>query len=392
MHFLNIGMFQAGFPDPDGTTTAVAGLARALVGRGHRVTVYGCGSPSNAFVPPDGLTIRLYQGHGSFGGFGVPRALLGAIRSNSDALDLLMLNSMFSPSNTRISAAARGAGIPYIVCPHDPYHPALLRKHRWRKVVYGALFERPLLRRAAAVQVLSASHIRHLRSYGIGVTAVVVPNGFFPGDVPNIDIVRLSGDPALLFLGRIDSQHKGHDLLIRALGILRAAGRLPDRLRVHFVGSPQHGTGALQRLADSLGVGAHLEIHGRVPDPVRWGMLAGCDALLLCSRYDGFGLVALEAMLCERAVFVSSEAGISEWVRDARCGFVFDPDPPLIAESLAGALARRFEWADLGRHGRHFAEAHMTWHQMAARAESQYLQLLAERRSAVIAEPAPAGR
>ncbi len=375
---LRIGNFQAGFPEPDGTTTAVTGLSRALAARGHDVTIYGCGKGSAGQQTP-GLGALIFHSQ-TRNPFAVPRELIARLQANKDQLDLLILNSMFHPSNIAVARAARRGRIPYIVCPHDPYHPLLLRKNRWRKAVYGLLFERPMLRRAAAVQLLSPAHEQHLRAFGIAVPGVTVPNGIHDSDVPaEGPHETLAGDPALLVLGRIDSAHKGQDLLIRALRVLSDRGALPPGLRVHVAGPADDRESDLIHLAKQLRVDGFLEFHGRVPDAVRWSMLRSCDALALCSRYDGFGLVVLEAMLCGRPVLVSDQAGVVDWVRKARCGFDFEPEPVSIAGALEQALAARADWSVMGERGRRFVREWMSWDRMAEMAERQYTSILDQR-------------
>ena len=323
----------------------------------------------------------------------IPAKLAGAISPRCGQVNLFFLNSMFHPANVAVANAARSAGIPYVVCPHDPYHPKLLKKNWLRKLIYGFLFEKPLLRRSAAVQLLSPGHEQHLRAYGIRVPAVTVPNGFHADELPpELSRGALAGDPALLVLGRVDPQHKGHDLLLQALATMRRRGQLPASLKVHIVGSQKEHGAEIARLAEKLLLTQFLVFHGRVSEEIRWGMLNACDALLLCSRYDGFGLVVLEAMLCGRPVLVSDQAGVVDWVRQARCGVDFSPEAGSIASALAHFLEEREKWQEMGERGRSFARSRMTWDTMAQVAEQQYCGLLdplSARNRPVIVEPMP---
>ena len=74
------------------------------------------------------------------------------------------------------------------------------------------------------------------------------------------------------------------------------------------------------------------------------GLLARCDALVLPSAQDGFGLVVLEAMACGLPVIVSDRVGAADCVEEGRNGFVFPFRDP-------GALADRLKWfmADASR-------------------------------------------
>ena len=351
---LHIGFFQAGYPVPDGTTTAVHGLANGLALAGHQVTIYGCGRPTADSVSHShpNVTERLYPSEFRKP-FQVPRELLDRLRENQERLDLLIINTMFNPPNRAVARAARRGNIPYVISPHDPYHPKLLEKNRWRKFLYAALVERPLLRRAAAVQILSAAHDRFLRQFGYNGLTVVVPNGFDAASLPEPTHAKLdlAGDPSFLFLGRLDVDHKGLDLLVRAFARAARLGAIPPSAALNFVGPDKGDRVLLERIAAEESVSNRLKFFGRVSNEERWAALRSASLLFLPSRYDGFGLVALEAMLSAKPVVVSREAGIAAWVEEAQCGFLAEPDVHSLAEAWERAMKARPAWAEYGERG-----------------------------------------
>jgi glycosyltransferase involved in cell wall biosynthesis len=379
---LHIGYFQSGYPVPDGTTTAVHGLSLALTRLGHRVTIYGCGEAerNEEFSSNANLQVLLFPRRFA-NPFRVPRPLLDRLERNEEKLDLLVINLMFNPPNLAVARAARRGGIPYVVSPHDPYHPELLKKNRFRKVMYGALFERPLLRRASAVQILAPDHARFLRQFGFAGTILVVPNGFDSSSIPpsrsqTSSTSRLSDGPRFLCLGRLDMHHKGLDLLIEGFASGLQSGALPPSASLTFVGSDGGDLGKLRDLASLRCVEPRIEFTGRVPDKTRWDMLQDCDVLVLCSRYDGFGLVALEAMLAGKPLIVSREAGISGWVEKAGCGILVEPSAASICSGFAEAMKVREQWSEIGERGRSFAHQNLTWDHMGRRAAHCYLTLM----------------
>lgn len=379
---MHIGYFQSGFPVPDGTTTAVHGLALGLARRGLRVTIYGCGPEDelHRLASHSNLRVQIFPGP-SLRGFSVRHALTGRIAANADGLDLFVINTMFNPPCISIGKAARKGGIPYLVSPHDPYHPELLKKNWLRKRLYMTLFEGPLLKKAAAVQVLSAEHARWLNRFGVR-TAVVIPNGFYPDEAEDgsetattrLD-VQLYGDPRFLCLGRLDAHHKGLDLVIRGFASAMRAGLLPQSATVNFVGRGAGDVEMLKRIAANEGVAEQVKFLGEVSDQTRRTMLRDCDTLLLCSRYDGFGLVVLEAMLRAKPVVVSREAGIAASVERAGAGIIAEPSVTGIRAALAECMSRRSEWTTLGANGKSYAHQYMTWDRIADHAAECYRQL-----------------
>lgn len=378
MNLGHIGVFLNGYPDPDGTTTAVRGLNRALARLGYAITIYCSGHhlPEPETDLPSFRVVHYERQRDH--ALHVPEPLCKRIRSNEDAVDFLVLHAMFSPGTAIVSRAARAAAIPYVVCPHDPYHPLLLLKHRFRKLVYQSFVEKPMLSRAAAIQVLDRRHAAYLAAFGIRTPIVVVPNGFDPDEAPSPQGSRLQlpGDPSFLCLGRLDIYHKGLDLLIEALSLGLRRGKLPRTLVVNFAGPENSSRERLERMAAQRGVAENINFAGRLSSVDRWAALRSCDVSILCSRFDGFGLSALETMVIGRPLILSVETGIYPWAREARCGFFVKPTAESIAEGLAQAVQSRSVWDIMGARGRAFAWSQMTWNRAATFAHEEYQALL----------------
>jgi glycosyltransferase involved in cell wall biosynthesis len=351
--------------------------------KGYQVTIYGCGPEKylDRLETHANLDVHLFE-RPSGKKFWSSRELVERLRRNGDGVDLLVIHAMFNPPNISVARAARRADIPYILCPHDPYHPELLKKNRFRKKLYVSLFERPMIQRAAGIQVLAPEHAQWVRPLGAR-SVVLVPNGFNPdGYLEHVpcrpDAGRwLQGDPALLSLGRLDVHQKGLDLLIRGFATALHTGGLTSGAALNFVGRDTRGIGELSKLAAGYGIAKHVNFLGEVTDEARAEILSECDALVLCSRFDGFALVVLEAMLAAKPVLVSREAGIATWVERAGAGVTTSPEPQSIRDALIELSRLRPNWKTIGENGRRYAHEHMTWSQVADGAVRAYTQVLA---------------
>jgi glycosyltransferase involved in cell wall biosynthesis len=155
--------------------------------------------------------------------------------------------------------------------------------------------------------------------------------------VPEVPVERArpsSEQPVIGSLGRLDSQ-KGYDVLLRALVEV-------PRARVVIVGDgPERGR--LERLASELGVADRFEILGWRDDARRF--LGGFDIFTLPSRYEGFPLSIVEAMLARTPVVASNVASIPEAVEHGHTGLLVPPDDP---SALAAALQKVLDMEDRG--------------------------------------------
>jgi glycosyltransferase involved in cell wall biosynthesis len=158
--------------------------------------------------------------------------------------------------------------------------------------------------------------------------------------------------PAFAFVGRLDLLGKGLDLLMEALvtspGLkeewqLNLYGDGPDRARI-------------AECAAAHGLTERIRFHGRVSDLA--AIWRENHLLVLPSRFEGFGLVMLEALLCGRPVLRTNLGGVAEWMRNGENGFVC---PAIDARSLAATLARawsaRGNWEAMGRTAHRLAAA-----------------------------------
>lgn len=166
----------------------------------------------------------------------------------------------------------------------------------------------------------------------------LVLNGI--GDRPSARVARWEdGRVKVLFVGRLDAQ-KGFDTLLDAVAPLQ------DRIAVRIIGKAVAGPATAPRRhnpqIEYLGWRSLSEVATEI---------AAADVVVIPSRWEGFGLVALEAMRGGCAVIASDVGGLPEIVVEGQTGHLVPPDNP---ERLMHVLALhdRAGWKVLGRAGR----------------------------------------
>jgi D-inositol-3-phosphate glycosyltransferase len=211
----------------------------------------------------------------------------------------------------------------------------------------------------------------------IEIVAPGVEHAFFaPGDQAG---ARAALDlpidrPVLLFVGRIQPL-KGPDVAIRALAAL---GR-PDALLLAVGGaSGAEGDGEMARaleLVADLGLQDQVRFVQPQPHHILSTYYRAADVVLVPSRSESFGLVALEAAACGIPVVASAVGGLLTLVDDGETGFlVSGRTPEEFAKAIARildepALAASMSVASAGR------ARHYTWSFAAARLRRLYADL-----------------
>ena len=145
--------------------------------------------------------------------------------------------------------------------------------------------------------------------------------------------LHLVGVRLLLFVGRLQP-HKGPDVAVRTLA--EALARDPRGTRdvvLAVVGGPSgSGQGAevarLMDLASALGVGERVMFFPPQPQSRLADFYSASEAVLVPSRSESFGLVALEAQACGTPVVAAAVGGLRYVVEDGATGFLVEGHDP----------------------------------------------------------------
>lgn len=179
------------------------------------------------------------------------------------------------------------------------------------------------------------------------------------------------GARVLLGLGRLVPQ-KGYDVAVRAFATVRE--RHPDAVLAILGEGPERSR--LEELGRELGLGGSLLLPGRAGDVAGW--LRRAELFVHPARWEGFGLVLLEAMLAELPVVAAGVSAIPEIVVDGETGLLVPPDDPA---ALADALLRLLADADharrLGEAGHARARSEFSVGEMARATAAVYRRVLA---------------
>ncbi len=289
------------------------------------------------------------------------------------AHDVVHLPEPVCPLRTRARIVVTAHDLMYLHCPQ-------FLQPRWTaRLLRGTA----ALARRAALWICVSEHTRAeiVKHYGIArARTVVIAHGvdgsFFAAAGENARAravaarLGLAGDPYFLFVGSVEPK-KNLPLLLEALG--RAAAR-PGGLRARLAVAGRAGWGTASALDETLARWPLLRdrVHflGFVAQADLAPLVAGARALVLPSRYEGFGMPVLEAMAAGTPVLASDRGALPEVAAGA--ALHFDPDD---GDGLAGLLARVDEddalCEDLRTRGRVRA-AGFTWRRCAEETLAAY--------------------
>jgi glycosyltransferase involved in cell wall biosynthesis len=270
-----------------------------------------------------------------------------------DGADALVLHSAWVLHNVRAGAVARRRGVPYVLEPRGAYDPRIVARKRWRKRAWWLAWERRLVEGARAIHLFFETEREHLDALGYRGDVIVAPNG-----VEIHDEFRWDGGSGgyLLWYGRFDPEHKGIDLLLRALHRLPPAERLP--LRLHGPESRAGGKEEMRRLVADLGLEPWVIVGEPVFGDVKYGLLARAVGFVYPSRWEGFGNAAAEAASVGVPV-LATPYPLGRYLAERDAAFLSPTEPAALAEglrALAGPAA-----AAVGERAARLVREEFTW-------------------------------
>jgi mannosylfructose-phosphate synthase len=305
---------------------------------------------------------------------------------------------------------ARLLGVPHVHTPHslgawkraslDGDSAALDRQYNFRERVQS---ERSIYQRAEMVVATSPQQADLLVGVDYGVPrekVAMLPPGyddtrFFPVANATRQAIRRDlavDDNMILAIGRI-AANKGYDLLIRALPTV--VERVPDAHLLLAIGATVPTPGEAQQveefkaLAGQLGVGEQVRFRDHVPDDALADTYRAADVFALSSRYEPFGMTAVEAMACGTPTVVTTEGGLWQMLSWGADAIYADPlDPASFGIAIATILRYPDVAERLAEGGAARARATFTWNGIAQQLADVLHQVGAER-PGVDATPRP---
>jgi phosphatidylinositol alpha-1,6-mannosyltransferase len=208
-----------------------------------------------------------------------------------------------------------------------------------------------------------------------------------PGvDLPARETIQRAERPTLLTIARLSERYKGHDVMLRALPLIRA--RVPDVEWVVVGDGPLRA--GLERTAAAQGLQGNVRFVGTVSDGERDRWLRRAHVFTMPSRLpagglagEGFGIVYLEAAAHGLPVVAGNVGGAVDAVVHGQTGVLVDPtDHVALADAIADLLLDYARAHALGSAGEGRARE-LAWPAVARRVEDLVLGLLAGGRPSV---------
>jgi glycosyltransferase involved in cell wall biosynthesis len=305
-----------------------AGSVRVIVPRQHAVQI-----PD---IDPDRVALFDRPGRSAGSLLALARCIVREVRAFRP--DVIHAQSTFAGALVRMIYGLHPGGPRIVYCPHGWVFDVQSGGRALSRV--GEIGERLLGRLADKIVAISEYEAREAVRIGIAPQRLrIVLNGTRAEAPAPAPVAWEDSRRKVLFVGRLDRQ-KGFDLLLAAI-----EGHEAD-FHVRAVGEKILSDGAPGQ-SDA----PNVELLGWRTEAEIEALFRQADVVVMPSRWEGFGLVAIEAMRAGRPVFASRVGGLPEIVQDGVTGILFPAeDVARLRQALLSVPAERL--AEMGRAGR----------------------------------------
>ena len=279
-------------------------------------------------------------------------AIIAARRFRPDVV--LVMHIVAAPAAAAIRSAL---GVPVVTYVHAKELPARPRLARFA------------MRHSDRIIAVSRHAARLAAAAGADVSRVaVIPPGVDWREPPR---AQRQTTPTVVTVARLEDRYKGHDVMVRAMSLVRDRVPAAQWLVV--------GDGSLrrdiERLAAAQGVRDAVRLCGTISDEERDRLLNRAHVFAMPSRVpangggDGFGIVYLEAGVHGLPVIAGRIGGALDAVIDGTTGVLVNPtDHVEVGDAISRLLIDRSSATRMGAAGSEHARA-FAWPKIASRVE-----------------------
>lgn len=310
------------------------------------------------------LNVPVYALGKRTNGFGYNRALRPWLRANLAQFDAVVIEGLWSYMSLIVPREAQRKRIPYGVFTHGALDPWFNQRYPLKKLKKQIFWrwQYPALREARALlftgeieRDLAATSfqpsqwqaevvpfgimdpegdpVQQREAWALQAPALFAADGVRDGVRDSVrdsvkDAVKVGSKADskigqvhryLLFLGRIHEK-KGCDMLLSAF--ITVAQQFPD-LHLVIAGPDSGGLEArLQQQARLAGLSARVHWPGMLLGDAKWGAIRNCDAFVLPSHQENFGIAVVEALACARPVLISDQVNLWPGVKADGAGLI----------------------------------------------------------------------
>lgn len=256
------------------------------------------------------------------------------IKNSIEQYDLIIFHGVYEKRYLNFYKKLKK--VPYIIVPHCSLTKESLKRSKIKKYIFNFLAQN-FYKNAEAIGFLNFEEKEN--SIKVNKKFVILPNGInLPKKVNNIE-KSLKENLNIIYLSRIDIYHKGLDLLIEAVKIIKNQ-LLKKKIIINIYGNAffKKNLDYLITEIEKNELQKILKYHGRVDGEEKEIALQANNLFILTSRFEGFPMSVLEALSYGKPCILTEGTNMKEMIEQYRSGWVCKTEVYDISQLILKAI------------------------------------------------------
>ena len=318
MEIIHIVLGKANPNRMNGVNKVVFQLANHQALSGKQVSVWGITRDTTHNYPSRNFKTQLFKAYKNL--FKIDRALIKAIEDREGKAVVFHIHGGWIPTFSILSKYLKRSNLPFVFTPHGAYNTIARLKSKRLKAFYFRLFERPLLKRAAAIHCIGGSEVSGLNEIFSTQKTQLIPYGYESNNNVLKHKQGNKGDFIVGFLGRLDIHTKGLDLLLEAFATF---SKEVSKAQLWIIGDSEQ-RGQLEERVSMLGLEDHVILWGKKFGEAKYDLLRQMDVFAHPSRNEGLPSSVLEAADLGVPCLITEATNVGPWISSFNSGIVVE--------------------------------------------------------------------
>lgn len=287
--------------------------------------------------------------------------------------DIAIFHSIYYTEYLRFAKYLNNKKIPYLIMLHGALSKENYKKSHWKKFIANLLCFNRFIKQAKSIIYLNQAEYNNAIVSQINPNYMIIPNGC---NLPeNVTLHTINDRIEILYLGRIEHVHKGLDILIEALKILKTE-KANKLVHISFYGDSldkqelEWFKTAIEPLEDIC------NFYGSAYREEKDKAFRNTDIFILTSRSEGMPIGVLEALSYGKTCLITPQTNMADIINKYHCGWVTDLQPQAIAETIVKACEEYREKAESFFNNSLSASKEFSWKEIAKKSIEEYRKVL----------------
>lgn len=287
--------------------------------------------------------------------------------------DIAIFHSLYYTEYLRFAKYLNNKKIPYLVMLHGALSKENYKKAHWKKFVANLLCFNKFLKYAKSIIYLNQAEYNNAIVPKINPNSMIIPNGC---NLPkNVTLHKIKDRIEILYLGRIERVHKGLDILIEALKILKKE-KANKFVHISFYGDSLDKQ-ELEWFKTAIEPLEYIcNFYGSAYGEAKDRAYRNTDIFILTSRSEGMPMGVLEALSYGKPCLITPRTNMADIINKYNCGWVTELQPQTIAETIVKACEEYREKAESLFNNSLLAAKDFSWKEVAKKSIEEYRKII----------------